>query len=33
VDGLLYYIMPYVEGESLRDRLTREKQLPVDDAV
>ena len=25
--------MPYVEGESLRDRLTREKQLPIDDAV
>jgi eukaryotic-like serine/threonine-protein kinase len=25
--------MPYVEGESLRDRLTREKQLPVDEAV
>ena len=32
-DGLLYYVMPYVEGESLRDRLTREKQLPVDDAL
>ena len=32
-DGLVYYVMPYVEGESLRDRLTREKQLPVDDAV
>jgi hypothetical protein len=29
----LYYVMPYVEGESLRDRLTREKQLPVDDAL
>src|SRR5437763_4183257 len=27
-DGLLYYVMPYVEGESLRDRLRREKQLP-----
>jgi len=26
--GFLYYVMPYVEGESLRDRLTREKQLP-----
>src|SRR5881628_2714401 len=26
-DGLLYYVMPLVEGESLRDRLTREKQL------
>ncbi len=33
VDGLLYYVMPYVEGESLRDRLTREKQLPLDDAL
>jgi serine/threonine-protein kinase len=29
----LYYVMPYVEGESLRDRLTREKQLPIADAV
>jgi serine/threonine-protein kinase len=32
-DGLLYYVMPFVEGESLRDRLTRERQLPVDDAL
>ncbi len=32
-DGLLYYVMPYVAGESLRNRLAREKQLPVDDAV
>jgi serine/threonine-protein kinase len=32
-DGLVYYVMPYVEGESLRDRLHREKQLPVEDAV
>ncbi len=31
--GLVFYVMPYVEGESLRDRLTREHQLPVDDAV
>jgi len=30
---LLFYVMPYVQGESLRDRLTRERQLPVDDAV
>jgi serine/threonine protein kinase len=30
---VLYYTMPYVEGESLRDRLTREKQLPLDDAL
>jgi Tol biopolymer transport system component len=32
-DGFLYYVMPYVEGDSLRDRLAREKQLPVDEAV
>ncbi len=31
--GTLYYVMPYVEGESLRDRLDREPQLPVDDAL
>ena len=33
VDGLVFYVMPLVEGESLRDRLLREKQLPVDQAV
>ncbi|MEE9132142.1 MAG: protein kinase [Gemmatimonadota bacterium] len=33
IGGFLYYVMPYVEGESLRDRLTREKQLSVKDAV
>src|SRR5512142_755542 len=32
-DGLVWYVMPYVEGESLRDRLAREHQLPVDEAV
>ena len=32
-DGLVYYVMPFIEGESLRDRLNREKQLPVDEAV
>jgi serine/threonine-protein kinase len=32
-DGHLYYVMPFIEGESLRDRLGREKQLPVDDAI
>ncbi len=32
-DSFLYYVMPYVEGESLRDRLAREKQLSVDDAL
>ncbi len=31
--GLLYYVMPYVEGESLRDRLAREKQLSQEDAL
>jgi serine/threonine-protein kinase len=29
----LFYVMPYVEGESLRDRLNREKQLPISEAV
>src|SRR5256714_14682746 len=33
VDGLLFYVMPFVEGESLRHRLEREKQLAVDDAL
>ncbi len=33
VQGTAYYVMPFVEGESLRDRLTREKQLPIADAV
>jgi serine/threonine-protein kinase len=33
VDGLLYYVMPLVEGESLPARLAREKQLPVADAL
>jgi serine/threonine protein kinase len=32
-DGFLWYVMPYVEGESLAERLQREKQLPVSDAV
>ncbi len=32
-DGLLYYVMPYVSGESLRTRLQRDKQLPIDDAL
>src|SRR5690606_7440759 len=32
-DGLLYYVMPLVTGETLRARLERERQLPVDDAV
>jgi serine/threonine-protein kinase len=33
VDGVLYYVMPYVEGESLRDKLDREKQLSVEEAI
>jgi serine/threonine-protein kinase len=32
-DGLLYYVMPFVEGESLRDRLARDQQLPIDEAL
>src|SRR5881296_3388687 len=32
-NGLLFYVMPFVEGESLRARLDREKQLPVDEAI
>ena len=32
-DSFLFYVMPYVEGESLRDRLSREKQLPIADAL
>jgi TolB-like protein/tRNA A-37 threonylcarbamoyl transferase component Bud32/Flp pilus assembly protein TadD len=31
--GALYYVMPYVEGESLRDRLARERQLPLEEAL
>ncbi|HZE19059.1 MAG TPA: serine/threonine-protein kinase, partial [Candidatus Angelobacter sp.] len=32
-DGLLYYVMPLLTGESLRARLQRERQLPIEDAV
>ena len=32
-DSFLYYVMPYVEGDSLRDRLRHERQLPIEDAV
>jgi len=32
-EGLLFYVMPFVEGESLRDRLNREQQLPIQDAL
>jgi eukaryotic-like serine/threonine-protein kinase len=33
MNGTAYYVMPFVEGESLRDRLKREKQLPISEAV
>src|SRR5919108_384466 len=33
VDGTVFYVMPYLEGESLRQRLIRERQLPVSDAI
>ena len=33
LNGLLYYVMPFVEGESLRDRLKKEQQLPLADAL
>src|SRR5512141_1156334 len=32
-NGLLYYVMPYVEGESLRERLDRDRQLPIQEAI
>ena len=32
VEALLYYVMPYVSGETLRDRIQRERQLPIEDA-
>ncbi len=32
-DGLLYYTMPFVQGETLRDRVTREGRLPIADAI
>ncbi len=32
-DGFLFYVMPYVEGDTLKDRLEREHQLPVSEAV
>ena len=33
IEGTVFYVMPYVAGESLRDRLTRDKQLPVNEAL
>ena len=32
-DGFLFYVMPYIQGETLRDKLSRETQLGVDEAV
>ncbi len=32
-EGFLYYVMPYVEGESLRERLDRDHQIPIEEAV
>ncbi len=32
-DSFLFYVMPFVEGETLRDRIDRERQLPVDDSL
>jgi TolB-like protein/Tfp pilus assembly protein PilF len=32
-DGILYYVMPYVDGKTLRDRLSAERQLPLDETV
>jgi tRNA A-37 threonylcarbamoyl transferase component Bud32 len=32
-EGTAFYVMPFVEGENLRDRLTRERQLPVNEAI
>jgi serine/threonine protein kinase len=32
-EGFLFYVMPFIEGESLRDRLARERQLPVEAAL
>ena len=32
-DGVLYYVMPYIRGESLREKLERESQLPIEEAL
>ncbi len=32
-EGLLYYVMPFIDGETLRARMNRERQLPIPDAV
>jgi len=33
VEGVLYYVMPYIDGETLADRIRREKQLPVGESI
>ncbi len=33
VGGILFYVMPFIEGESLRAKLDRDKQLPIDEAI
>jgi len=33
IDGTVFYVMPFIDGESLRDKLTREKQLPIPIAI
>src|SRR5262249_18726381 len=33
IDGQPYYVMPYIEGESLRQRITRQKAMPISDAL
>src|ERR1700712_3740503 len=33
VEGQLFYVMPFVDGESLRERISREKMLPIADAI
>src|SRR5262245_23536489 len=32
-DGMLFYVMPYIEGETLRDKLRRDTQLGIDEAI
>ena len=32
-DGILYYVLPYVRGESLRAKLNRERQLSIEEAL
>jgi serine/threonine protein kinase len=33
MDGFLYYVMPYIEGQSLREKIAKEGELPVGEAV